>query len=97
MTRNDYWSPLEFAELIDVSQNYLRSRLYKDKIRIITVGHKHIIRKREFFTWYKNGGKNVLDKAFPNSVIAHNSIENAMTAYYMSFYRNGGGCGQYAN
>ena len=93
MIRSDYWSPGEFAELINISKNYLQHKVYYATTKPIAVGGKYIIRKRQFFTWYKNGGKEILDETFPNSIVAHRNIENAMIAYYMSFYREGRSCG----
>ena len=88
MTNAEYWTPAEFASVINISDNYLHSRLcYSTQLRPVRVGHKCIIRKRQFFDWSKNGGKEELDAAFPRRIIAHDNIEKAMTAYYMSFYR----------
>ena len=94
MMLRDFWTTFEFAELIDVGPTTFQHKVYCSKgDKPIRLGGTYIIRKYQFFKWYREGGRDILERAFPKKTIAHNNIENEMDAYYARFINEGGGCG----
>jgi hypothetical protein len=94
MMQRDFWTTFELAELIDIGPTTLQRRVYTLRSdKPIRIGGTYIIRKYQFFKWYREGGRDILDAAFPKKKIAHNNIEREMNAYYARFINEGRNCG----
>lgn len=86
MTHGSAWTVSEFASVIGVSTNSLRNRIAVERCKLRRAGNTYVIDKGEFFTWYSLIGKGILDKAFPNTKIAHDEINRSMRDYVESDY-----------
>ena len=94
MMRRDFWTTLELAALLDVYPSTFQSKLYHSEgEKPIRIGGSYIIRKYQFFKWYREGGRDILDRTFRKKPVAHRAIEQEMNAYYSRFINEGGDCG----